>query len=160
MNIKLTEHFTLSEFERSETAAKCGIDNRVPSHMIPALQNLCKQVLEPLRGFVGRLIVITSGYRCPALNVKVGGVISSQHTMGLAADLSLPKTCYTDWDDGRAHTDMEEAERWVEFIRQHTSFDQCILETHNGRDFWLHVSCKVNAALNRHEVKRIDKKNR
>ena len=158
MNIKLTEHFTLSEFERSETAAKCGIDNRVPSHMIPALQNLCKQVLEPLRGFVGRPIVITSGYRCPALNVKVGGVISSQHTMGLAADLSLPKTCYTDWDDGRAHTDMEEAERWVEFIRQHTSFDQCILETHNGRDFWLHVSCKVNAALNRHEVKRMTMK--
>lgn len=158
MNIKLTEHFTLSEFERSETAAKCGIDNRVPSHMIPALQNLCKQVLEPLRGFVGRPIVITSGYRCPALNVKVGGVISSQHTMGLAADLCLPKTCYTDWDDGRAHTDMEEAERWVEFIRQHTSFDQCILETHNGRDFWLHVSCKVNAALNRHEVKRMTMK--
>ena len=155
--MKLTEHFTLSEFESSETAAKCGIDNRVPLHMIPALQNLCKQVLEPLRTFVGKPIVITSGYRCPELNVKVGGVYASQHTLGLAADLRLPKTCYTEWDDGLAHTDLIEAHRWVEFIRQHTAFDQCILETHNGRDYWLHVSCKMKVELNRHEVRRIIK---
>lgn len=155
--MKLTEHFTLSEFESSETAAKCGIDNRVPSHLIPALQNLCKQVLEPLRAFVGKPIVITSGYRCPQLNVKVGGALSSQHTLGLAADLQLPKTCYTEWDDGRAHTDMDEAHRWVEFIRWYCDFDQCILESRNRRDYWLHVSCKVNVALNRHEVKKIMK---
>lgn len=155
--MKLTDHFMLSEFERSETATKCGIDNRVPSQYVPALQNLCKQVLEPLRAYVGKPIVITSGYRCPELNVKVGGVYASQHTFGLAADLQLPKTRYTEWDDGLAHSDLIEAHRWVQFISQHTDFDQCILETRNGRDYWLHVSCKMNVALNRHEVKKIMK---
>ena len=68
-NLRLSEHFMLSEFERSATAEKYHIDNRVPSQYIPVLQQLCKEVLEPLRSFVGKPIVISSGYRCNQLNV-------------------------------------------------------------------------------------------
>ena len=67
--MKLTEHFTLSEFEHSATAEKYHIDNSVPAQYIPTLQQLCKEVLEPLRSFVGGPIVISSGYRCNQLNV-------------------------------------------------------------------------------------------
>ena len=67
-----------------------GIDNRVPTQYVPVLQQLCQQVLEPLRHFVSQPIVITSGYRCSQLNVKVGGAYASQHTLGEAADLRLP----------------------------------------------------------------------
>ena len=156
--MKLTENFSLAEFERSATATACGIDNSVPPHYIPVLQQLCREVLDPLRAFVGHPIVITSGYRCNQLNVKVGGAYASQHTLGEAADLKLPVTPYTDWKDNRRHTDLDEAKRWMDFIEHHTDFDQLILETSNGKDYWLHVSCRKNKKANRHQVIRYMRK--
>ena len=155
--MKLTEHFTLSEFERSATAEKYHINNRVPSQYIPTLQQLCKEVLEPLRSFVGGPIVITSGYRCNQLNIKVGGAYASQHTLGEAADIQLPLTSSA-WDDNRRHTDLEEARRWFDWIQDHCDFDQLILETANGKDYWIHVSCRRNRRANRHQVIRYLKK--
>lgn len=150
--MKLTEHFTLHEFERSATAQACGIDNHVPSQFIPVLQQLCKEVLEPLRSYVGQPIIISSGYRCNQLNIKVGGAYASQHTLGEAADIRLPLTSYTAWDDNQRHTDMETARRWFDWLETHTDFDQLILETANGKDFWIHVSCRKNRQKNRHQV--------
>ena len=149
--MKLSEHFSLSEFERSATATKHGIDNRVPSQYIPALQQLCKEILEPLRSFAGEPILINSGYRCPLLNVKVGGVYASQHTLGEAADIRLPVTKHTKQSDGEAHTDMAVAYRWLDFLEHHTDFDQLILE-HSHGEYWLHVSCRQNKRKNRHQV--------
>ena len=150
--IMLSEHFSLSEFEKSETAQQFGIENKVPVQYIPVLQQLCRTVLEPLRTFVGGPVIITSGYRCNALNVKVGGTYASQHTLGEAADIRLPQTPYTSWKDGRAHTDLEAAHRWLTFLKDHTNFDQLILETTNGLDYWLHVSCRKNIKKNRRQV--------
>lgn len=157
-NLRLSEHFTLAEFERSATATANGIDNTVPSQYIPALEQLCKTILEPLRAFAGQPIIISSGYRCNALNIKVGGAYASQHTVGEAADIHIPVTPYTDWDDGKAHTDKELAERWFSWLQANTDFDQLIMETSNGRDFWIHISCRKNKAKNRHQVLRLAKK--
>lgn len=151
-SLQLSEHFNLIEFERSSTAQANGIDNTCPSQFIPALEQLCMTILEPLRAFAGQPIIISSGYRCNALNVKVGGVYASQHTIGEAADIYIPKTAYTDWDDNKAHTDMELAKRWFSFLEHNVDFDQLILETVNGRDFWIHISCKKNRSKNRHQV--------
>ena len=149
--MKLSEHFSLSEFERSATATRLGIDNRVPSQYIPALEQLCKEILEPLREFAGQPVVISSGYRCPQLNLKVGGVYSSQHTLGEACDIRLPRTPYVDWGDNLAHTDMSVAYRWLGFLERHTDFDQLILE-HSHGEYWIHVSCRANKSKNRHQV--------
>ncbi len=157
-DLYLTPHFKLSEFEKSATAKACGIDNSVPPQYVPVLQQLCKEVLEPLRRFVGGPIVISSGYRCNALNVKVGGAYASQHTLGEAADISLPLTSYTAWDDNKRHTDMETARKWFDFLEHHTDFDQLILEISNGKDYWIHVSCRKNRKANRHQVIRYLKK--
>lgn len=154
----LSPHFKLAEFERSTTATVNHIDNRVPSQYIPSLEQLCKTILEPLREFAQQPIIISSGYRCNALNVKVGGAYASQHTVGEAADIFIPKTAYTDWDDNRAHTDKELAERWFSWLQSHTDYDQLIMETSNGRDFWIHVSCRKNKSKNRHQVLRLTKK--
>lgn len=150
-DLQLTPHFTLKEFEKSATAAANGINNTVPSQYIPTLQQLCKEVLEPLRSFVGGPIVISSGYRCNQLNVKVGGAYASQHTLGEAADIQLPLTSSA-WDDNRRHTDLEEARRWFDWIQDHCDFDQLILETSNNKDYWIHVSCRRNRRANRHQV--------
>ena len=148
----LSPHFTLEEFQRSSVAVAHGIDNTIPVQYIPTLQQLCRTILEPLREFVGQPIIISSGYRSPTLNIKVGGVYASQHTLGEAADIYLPKTEYTSWVDGQCHTDMEIAHHWFTFLKDHTDFDQLILETKNGLDYWIHVSCRKNKKKNRHQV--------
>lgn len=150
--LKLSEHFTLREFTHSDVARTNGIDNTVPLQYIPTLQQLCNTILEPLREFAAQPVIISSGYRCSALNVKVGGVYASQHTLGEAADIRLPKTPYTSWADNRQHTDMDVAHRWFTFLKEHTDFDQLILETQNGKDYWIHVSCRKNRSKNRHQV--------
>lgn len=150
----ILEHFTLAEFERSATATACGINNSVPPQYIPTLQQLCQEVLEPLRSFVGGPIVISSGQ----LNVKIGGAYASQHTLGEAADIRLPLTDYTAWDDNKRHTDMEPARKWFDWIEHNCDFDQLIMETSNGKDFWIHVSCRKNRRANRHQVIRYLKK--
>lgn len=157
-NLKLTEHFNLIEFERSSTALANGIDNTCPSQFIPSLVQLCKEILEPLRAFANQPIIIGSGYRCNQLNVKVGGAYTSQHTLGEAADIYIPKTAYTDWDDNKAHTNKELAEHWFSWLQSHTDYDQLIIETSNGRDYWIHVSYRKNKSKNRHQVLRLTKK--
>ena len=150
-DLLLSPHFSLSEFERSATATKLGIDNRVPSQYIPALQQLCQEILEPLRAFANHPIIIGSGFRCPALNKAVGGVKNSQHMTGEACDIRLPRTPYVDWGDNLAHTDMSVAYRWLDFLEHHTDFDQLILEPSHG-EYWIHVSCKSDRSRNRHQV--------
>ena len=157
-SLRLSEHFVLAEFERSATAAANHIDNSCPCQYIPILQQLCKTILEPLRTFAQQPIIISSGYRCNALNVKVGGVYASQHTLGEAADIHIPLTPYTSWDDKRQHTDMDIAKKWFDWIEANCNFDQLILETSNDMDFWIHVSCRKNIKANRHQVFRYMKK--
>lgn len=151
-DIQLSEHFKLSEFTRSATATARKIDNTPSQEVISNLKVLCQNVLEPLRAFAQQPVVISSGYRCPQLNVKVGGVYSSQHTLGEACDIRLPVSKHTTQRDGKAHTDKEILNSWFDWIVTNTDFDQAIIETANGKDFWIHVSCRANKRKNRHQV--------
>lgn len=81
-------YFSFAEFERSETAARLGIDNAVPAALRGNVEVLVDRVLDPLREAWGKPIVVTSGYRCPALNKAVGGSGTSHHMRGMAADIS------------------------------------------------------------------------
>ena len=136
--MQITEHFTVEEFERSSTADRLGIDNRVPEALLPNLKTLCEVVLEPLRAFTGKPIVISSGYRCPALNRAVGGVSQSQHLRGEAADLHLPS--------------IAEGRTWFRRLMDNTTFDQLIWERNPQGAHWIHVSCKADPSRNRNRV--------
>ena len=139
-SLRLSEHFVLAEFERSATATANGIDNRVPSQYVPALEQLCKTILEPLRAFAGQPIIISSGYRSPALNKAVGGVANSQHMTGQAADIHIPDTA-----TGSA---------WFEWMEDNLAYDQLIKEesTKTSKSFWIHVSFRKDGK-NRQQVK-------
>ena len=147
-DIQLSENFKLSEFTRSETARRFKINNDAPESVIENLRNLCQNVLQPLRDYVGEPITISSGYRCAMVNNYVGGSKNSQHKFGEAADIRLPVTSFK-WHDGERHTDKDEARRWFDFIKYNTDYDQLILETTNQLDFWIHVSCRRDPKLNR-----------
>jgi uncharacterized protein YcbK (DUF882 family) len=85
----LSKNFTLEELIASPTATELGIDNKPGERETASLRNLCEQVLQPLRDRLGKSIAINSGYRCPALNKAVGGVDTSQHVKGEAADIRV-----------------------------------------------------------------------
>lgn len=84
--MRLSNNFKLSEFEFSNTANKFGINNSAPAIVIPRLQALVTDLLQPICDATGWRAVISSGYRCPELNRRVGGVSTSQHVKGEAAD--------------------------------------------------------------------------
>lgn len=92
------KHFTLSEFTRSETAQKNGIDNTPTEAQIRNIECLCTLILDPLRTCIGHPIYITSGFRTPRLNRIVGGSTTSAHMQGLAADFKVGDKDYLlDW---------------------------------------------------------------
>ena len=87
MRVRLSPHFVLSEFTRSNTAKKRGIDNTPTAYHIDNLRNLAVacELIRHKAG--GKSIRITSGYRGDALNAAIGGAKGSYHRFGLAADL-------------------------------------------------------------------------
>lgn len=129
-NIKLSEHFMLSEFLNPKKYP----DNIPSVQQISNMMYGCRNLLEPARQVVGP-IIINSGFRNPDVNRRVGGVKNSQHLQGQAADIR-PK------DPAQFH-------RLVEFLKAHKLTDQLL--TGNG---WLHISWKPFATP-RHYV-RID----
>ena len=88
--MKLSENFTFAEFTASDTAARRGIDNTLPGGLIPTAQATA-QMLERIRAALGGLpIIITSGYRCQALNAAIGSARSSDHVKAMAIDFKCP----------------------------------------------------------------------
>ena len=76
-NKKITEHFKLKEFACKNSEA------------IIISEKLC-DILEDIRAHFGKPVTITSGYRTPEHNAKIGGAVKSQHMLGLAADIKIP----------------------------------------------------------------------
>ena len=87
--MKLSNNFTLHEMCASATAVAKGIENIPKAEQIQNLQRLCVRLLQPLRDVYGESLAINSGFRCPVLNKAVGGVPSSQHLKGQAADVRV-----------------------------------------------------------------------
>lgn len=87
---QLSKNFTLAELCVSQTAARRGLDNTPPESVRKNLDKLCDYVLQPLRDKLGKPIVVTSGYRSPAVNAAIGGARNSAHMSGLAADIHVP----------------------------------------------------------------------
>lgn len=87
MMARISKNFTWEEFTASDTAKRLGILNQITDWDVrDNIIALVENVLQPLRDAYGKPININSGYRCAELNKKVGGVATSQHTKGQAAD--------------------------------------------------------------------------
>ena len=86
-SLQISKNFTLKEFIVSDTASRKGIDNTPSFAVRDAIKSLVDSVLQPLRDAWGKPLAINSGYRCKELNEAVGGVSTSQHMKGEAADI-------------------------------------------------------------------------
>ena len=75
---KVAKNFTVAEF-----ASKDGSRVVIINPMLP-------EYLQKARDHFGKPLIITSGYRTTAHNMRVGGVSNSQHVFGNAADVYIP----------------------------------------------------------------------
>lgn len=79
-------YFTIKEMTKSQTAEFYHIDNTPTKEVVENLKKVM-YILDIVRAYIEKPILINSGYRCKKLNEKVGGVQKSMHTKGLAADI-------------------------------------------------------------------------
>ena len=126
------KHFTFREFEHSDTATRLNIDNRLPELVEAHVVELVDILLDPLREAWGGPLIVTSGYRCPALNKAVGGSETSAHTAGWATDL-VP-------GDGRSVQELVNfAIEWL--TAAGPPFDQ-LIDERSGGSRWLHIGIR------------------
>jgi uncharacterized protein YcbK (DUF882 family) len=74
-DVQVSKNFKLYEFECKNGSNVVVLDGELVERM------------QALRERLGTPIIITSGYRTPAHNMKVGGSPKSQHLLGKAADI-------------------------------------------------------------------------
>ena len=132
-NVKLSTHFCLKDFIKSETATRKRIDNTPTLTHLENLKQVCEHILEPVYAHFKKPIRINSAYRGPKLNAAVGGSAKSQHCNGEAVDFEI---------DGVPNPVL------AAWVANNLNFDQIILEFYNPKEGpnsgWVHCSYKKN----------------
>ena len=153
MTEKLSEHLSLKEIIKSQTASRNGIKNTPTAAHLKNLQILAQELFEPIREAVSAdrgvdtPIPISSGYRSKELNERIGGSKTSQHSIGQALDIDL---------DGW-YPDFDNADLFY-LILEEIDFDQIIWEFgDDDKPDWVHVSYK-SPEQNRKKVTRAIRK--
>ena len=126
----MSQTFSIRELTYSDTAIRLGIDNTPTDEILINLQNVVQFILEPISNNFNSQIVITSGYRSPALCQAIGSSVTSQHTKGESVDFEIL---------GIANKEVSD------WIVNHLDFDQCILEfwkPEEANSGWVHCSYK------------------
>ena len=141
---KLSKYTTLQEVIKSNMASVLQIQNIPNAEQVANLKLVCTEIFDKVREHFGKPIGITSGFRSPELNKRIGGSKSSQHLEGKALDID------GDLLGGVCNKDI------FEFIKNNCIFDQLIWEfgTENAPD-WVHVS--YNKGVNRKQILRATK---
>ena len=132
--MELSNNFTLHELTKSQTATRKGIDNEPGTEEIENLIHLAKTILQPVREHFGKPVMISSGYRSPALCEAIGSSAKSQHAKGEAADFEIHGV------------DNKELATWISI---NCDFDQLILEFYIDGDAnsgWVHCSSKMESS--------------
>jgi len=132
--MKLAKNFSLKEMTASQTAERMNIKNEPGGAELVNLVYLCSNVLQPVREHYGKVVTVSSGFRCKELNTAIGSNSeTSQHVTGQASDFELY---------GIDNLLV------AKFIQHELDFDQLILEFYsppNGG--WIH--CSYNFENNR-----------
>ena len=114
---------------RSDTAKRYGIDNTPSDEIKRNLEVFIDTVLDPIRAAWGSPITVSSGYRCPELNKKVGGANTSGHLYGFCVDLQVK---------GGSDVLRRFSYFVIEWMMQHKmAWDEVIWESSGGVT-WLH----------------------
>ena len=128
----LTEHFTLEELTKSDTASRKGIENNPGAEAIRNLIMVSNMILARVREHYRTPFSPTSGFRGLELNREIGSSDKSQHVEGKAVDFEVPGI------------DNKDVALWV---KENCSYDQLILEFYkegNPHSGWVHCSYDID----------------
>lgn len=126
----LSAYFSLEELVASQYASRHGIDNTPDQATMINLTDTAFK-MDDVRHLLGKPILVSSGYRSPALNKAIGGSKTSSHTTGNAVDFTCPT--------------FGTIENVFDRIRHSgIKFDQLILEFPN-RGGWVHIGFGTKA---------------
>ena len=117
-------NFTYQELTFSQTVEALGLGNAPDCAAEARLVHIAQEVAQPAREALGP-IVVSSGYRSPALNRLLGGADKSAHLLGAALDL-VPR-----------RVSVAALALWLVFNLG--EWDQVIYERRRGRA-WVHVA--------------------
>lgn len=137
--MNISEHITLKEAIKSDTAIRLGISNIPSESALEAMKLVANACFEPLRAWHGKPIGISSFYRSPELNHKIGGSKTSQHCKGEAIDI-----------DGEIFGGIKNIDIF-NWIKANCKYDQLIGEMWDDKtqDYsWVHVSYSKNGNRN------------
>ena len=128
--MKISNHLSLSEVTRSETAKRKGIINTPTAEHLENFKILAENVFEKIRTYFGVPIHISSSYRSKELNDAIGGSQTSQHSKGQAIDIDMDGS-----SSGVTNADV------YNYIEENLDFDQLIWEFGTDKNtVWVHVS--------------------
>lgn len=119
-------NFTMSELLHSDIAQKYNICNIPDAKSLDNMLLLIVNCLQPLRNYINKPMVITSGYRSLRLNSHplINGVSNSEHLTGCAADFTIKGV---------------PPKQVIELVKASgIPFRQCI----NEYNLWTHISYK------------------
>ena len=127
-------NFTMSELLHSDIAEKHNIYNVPDKKSLDNMLILICECLQPIRNYIDKPIIISSGYRSPRLNGHplIQGKDDSQHCTGQAVDFTV-----------KGLTPKQIIEK---VIASGVEFDQLI----NEHNIWVHIS--YNKGKNRKQV--------
>jgi len=126
--MNISDHISLKEAVRSNTAKRLGIDNMPDNETLITMQIAAQHLFEPLRNHFNEPIYISSFYRSEELNKAIGGSASSQHCKGEAIDIDDVYSKATNAD-------------FFNYIKERLEFDQLIWEFGDDENpDWVHVS--------------------
>ncbi len=127
----ISKHISFNEAVKSNTASRLGIKNTPNIDQKLAMEYVAHNCFEPLREFFGKPIGISSFFRSPELNTRIGGSKTSHHCLGAAIDID-----FDIFDNGMTNLD---AFNW---LRVNASFEQLIGEypKKDGNYSWIHIS--------------------
>ena len=86
-DIQLSKNFKLSEFTASETARRRKINNDAPESVIENLRNLCQNVLQPLRDYVGSTTQTMTSSSSKPPTISTSG--STSHAVAIRSSTAI-----------------------------------------------------------------------
>lgn len=133
------KYFTYKELVRTDT----GLPNSPAEwQQVVNLQRLAF-FLDRLRDYMGSAVIVTSGFRSPEVNARVGGSKTSAHLQGLAADI-VPKS--------RTQEDFKKMFAYLKPLAELKALDQLIVYRNGDTVKWLHVGFREDSLKNRGQV--------
>lgn len=135
-----TKNFSYDELIASATAKRLGLDNTPSPEEKEKLRKLAEDILQPIRDRWRSPIIVNSAYRSEAVNKAVGGVPTSQHRLGEAADIRPNKMT----EGGKLYRMIQNMVNSGEL-----KVGQCIWEYGNSKNpQWLHLSLPTKTHKN------------